>query len=162
MEKFQVACARHGMWQDLAEAGYVWDTRPVWLVLRALSNHECSGSGRVIHLCSLPIWVFRGTKLGLDSARAEMLVHQADRGQGVEGHQNHTWSVGQINGREVSWAQEPCQAQEVCELKRVRGCEEGTRGKSQRCPSSIAGAYGHCFRQDGPLVWSRKAVLIHL
>lgn len=56
----------------------------------------------------------------------------------------------------------PCQAQEVCEPKRVRGCEEGVRGKSQRCPSSIACAYGHCFRQGGPLVWSRKAVLIHL
>lgn len=33
-----------------------------------------------------------------------------------------------------------CQVWEVCDLKKVRGCKEGTRGKSQRCLSSTAGS----------------------
>lgn len=42
-----------------------------------------------------------GTKVGLDLAGEEALFHQADRGQGVEKHQNNAWAEEQIHGREV-------------------------------------------------------------
>lgn len=32
--------------------------------------------------------------------QAELLVHQADRGQSVKGHLNHAWVDEQINGKE--------------------------------------------------------------
>lgn len=76
--------------------------------------------------------------------QAETLVHQGDRGQGVKRHLNHAWIYGRINEKEFAWglvnAQWLCQVWEVCDLKKVRGCKEGTRGKSQRCLSSTAGS----------------------
>lgn len=32
--------------------------------------------------------------------QAQLLVHQADRGQGVKGHLNHAWVDEKINGKE--------------------------------------------------------------
>lgn len=33
--------------------------------------------------------------------QAETQVHQADRGQGVKGHLNHSWVNGQINEKRI-------------------------------------------------------------